>query len=117
MSFLLSNFIELGNDELRKVNGGAASCGGVVLPVQVLVIRETVLVRLKTNPALATQEIIQVKTLEQEIPQVCQVVLVAVVVVLLVETAHPVAVPAVMAETKAQVIFRVKTMETVTILV
>ena len=28
MSFLLSNFIELGNDELRKVNGGAASCGG-----------------------------------------------------------------------------------------
>ena len=28
MSFLLSNFIELGNDELRKVNGGAGSCGG-----------------------------------------------------------------------------------------
>ena len=46
----------------------------VVHPVQVLVIRETVLVHLKTNPALATQEIIQVKTLEQEILQVCQVV-------------------------------------------
>ncbi len=28
MSFLLSNFVELGNDELRKVNGGAGSCGG-----------------------------------------------------------------------------------------
>lgn len=28
MSFLLSNFIELGNDELRKVNGGSGSCGG-----------------------------------------------------------------------------------------